>query len=77
MSVSHQSAEELAQNMVDAGCAEEMITYFMACLHKGDKSGGLRLLEERRTELLCEIHKEQSCIEFLEKAIRRIGKASK
>lgn len=69
--------EELTQNMVDAGCAEEMITCFMSCLNKGDKSGGLRLLQERRAELLCEIHREQSCIEFLEEALKGIGKASK
>ena len=69
--------DELTQNMIDAGCTEEMITCFMSCLHNGDKSGVLCLLEERRAELLCEIHREQSCIEFLEEAINGIRKMSK
>ena len=64
-----QDAEELTQNMVDAGCTEEMITCFMSCLQKGDKSGGLCLLEEQRQELLHEIHGEQSCIEFLDEQL--------
>ena len=77
MFVGYQTEKKLVQNMVDAGCTEEMITCFMSCLHKGDKSKGLCLLEERRAELLCEIHREQSCIEFLEEVINGIKKMSK
>ena len=77
MFIGYQTEENLVQNMVDAGCTEEMITCFMSCLRKGDKSGGLCLLEERRAELLCKIHREQSCIEFLEKIIKEIRKVSK
>ena len=72
-----QSEDELIQNMIDAGCTEEMVTCFMSCLRNGDKSGVLCLLEERRAELLCEIHREQSCIEFLEEVISGLRKMSK
>ena len=72
-----QIEDELTQNMIDAGCTEEMITCFMACLRNGDKSGVLCLLEERRAELLREIHREQSCIEFLEEVISGLRKMSK
>ena len=77
MFVGYQTEEKLVQNMVDAGCTEEMITCFISYLHEGDKAKGLCLLEERRAELLCEIHREQSCIEFLEEVINGIKKMSK
>lgn len=62
----YQNTEELTHNLIDAGCSETMITCFLSCLFNGDKAGSLRQLEERRSELLEEIHKEQSCIEFLD-----------
>ena len=77
MFIGYPTEEELAQNMMDAGCTEEMLTCFMSCLRNGDMSGVLCLLEERRAELLCEIHREQSCIEFLEEAINGIREMSK
>ena len=77
MFAGYQIEDELTHNMIDAGCTEEMITCFISYLHEGDKSKGLCLLEERRAELLCEIHREQSCIEFLEEVINGIKKMSK
>lgn len=65
----YQNTEELTQNMMDAGCSEEMIACLLSCLLHGDKAGGLCQLEERRAELLDEIHKEQSCIEFLDELL--------
>ena len=38
-------------------------------LRYGDKAGGLYRLEAQRVELLDEIHKEQSCIEFLDELL--------
>ena len=77
MFAGYQIEDELTHNMIDAGCTEEMITCFISCLRNGDKSGVLYLLEERRAELLCEIHGEQSCIEFLEETLNEIRKMSK
>ena len=65
----YQNTEELTRNLIDAGCSETTITCFLSCLFNGDKAGSLRQLEERRTELLHEIHKDQFCIEFLDEQL--------
>ena len=65
----YQNTEELTHNLIDAGCSDAMITCFLSCLSRGDKAGSLKRLEEWRTELLREIHKDQSCIEFLDKQL--------
>ena len=65
----YQNTEELIRNLIDAGCSDAMITCFLDCLFNGDKAGGLKRLEEWRTELLREIHKDQSCIEFLDEQL--------
>lgn len=67
-----QNAEELTQNMADAGCTEEMIAGFLSCLQRGDKAEGLCLLEGQRQELLHEIHRERSCIEFLDEQLNSL-----
>ena len=65
----YQNTEELTRNFIDAGCSKTMITCFLSCLSRGDKAGSLKRLEEWRTELLREIHKDQSCIEFLDEQL--------
>ena len=66
MFTGYQSAEELTQNLIDAGCSEELITYLVSCLSDGNKEEALCRLEVRRAELLHDIHKEQSDIEYLD-----------
>ena len=66
----YQNMEELTRNLIDVGCSEVIITCFLACLFNGDKAGSLDYLEKWRTKLLEEIHKEQSCIEFLDEQFR-------
>ena len=65
----YQNTEELAHNLIDAGCSETMISCLLDCLLDGDMAGGLKQLEERRTELLHEIHEDQSCIELLDEQL--------
>ena len=65
----YQNTEELTHNLKDAGCSETMITYFLDCMFSGDKAGGLKRLEEWRSELLEEIHKEQSYIKLLDEQL--------
>lgn len=69
MFTGYQNAEELTQNLTDAGCSEAMIRCFLSYLHRGDKAGCICRLEERRAELLHKIHKEQSCLEILDSLI--------
>ena len=65
----YQNTEELTHNLIDVGCSETLITYFLDCMFSGDKAGGLKRLEEWRSELLEEIHKEQSYIELLDEQL--------
>ena len=65
----YRNTEELTGNLIDAGCSETMISCLLDCLLGGDMAGGLKRLEERRTELLHEIHEDQSCIEFLDEQL--------
>ena len=51
----YQTEEELIQNMVDAGCEEETVASVLTCLKQG-----------QREMLLDGIHRDQSCIEFLD-----------
>ena len=66
MFTGYQSAEELTQNLIDAGCSEELITCLVSCLSDGNKEEALCRLGVRRAELLHDIHKEQSDIEYLD-----------
>ena len=72
MFTGYQSTEELTQNLIDVGCGEEMIACLISCLLDGNKEEGLCRLEERRTELLHNIHKEQADIEYLDELLDRL-----
>ena len=73
----YQNTEELTRNLIDAGCSETMIACLLSCLCSGDKAGSLNYLEKWRTELLEEIHKGQSCIEFLDEQLYSLRGQSK
>ena len=66
MFTGYQSTEELTQNLIDAGCSEELVTCLVSCLSDGNKEEALCRLGARRAELLHDIHKEQSDIEYLD-----------
>lgn len=69
MFTGYQSIEELTQNLIDAGCSEEMIACLVSCLLDGDKEEGLCRLEVRRSELLRDIHKKHSGIAYLDELL--------
>lgn len=69
----YQTAEELIQNLIDAGCREEMIETLLSCLLGGNKEEGLSRLAQRRAELLDDIHKEQAYIAFLDGLLLDVG----
>ncbi len=62
----YQTEEQLIQNMVDAGCEEDLVSSVLICLKQGQKKKGLLLLQGQRKMLLDGIHRDQSCIEFLD-----------
>ena len=57
---------------MDAGCSEDTIESFLSCLLNGDKAESLCCLQEQRSELLEEIHKDKSFIELLDKLILKL-----
>ena len=69
MFTGYQSTEELTQNLIDAGCDEEMISVLLSCLSNGNQAECLCLLEKRREEILRGIHKEQANIEYLDELL--------
>lgn len=71
-----QSTEELTQNLIDAGCSEDIIESFLSCLMNGDKEESLCRLQEQRSELLEEIHKDKSCIELLDELILKLRRSN-
>ena len=77
MFTGYQSTEELTQNLIDAGCSKEMIASLLSCLLDGNKEEGLCRLEERRAELLNDIHKEQSGIEYLDELLDSLREKNK
>ena len=77
MFAGYQHTEELTQNLIDAGCSEEMIACLVSCLLDGNKEEGLCRLEERRAELLHDIHKEQSGIEYLDELLDSLREKTK
>lgn len=70
----YRTEEELIQNMVDAGCKEETVAGVLACLKQGQKKKGILLLQGQRKTLLDGIHKDQSCIAYLDGVLDRMRK---
>ena len=77
MFTGYQTTEELAQNLIDAGCGEEMISCLLSCLLEGDKAEGLCRLEERRSELLDDIHRERSNLAYLDELLAGLREQAK
>lgn len=70
----YQTEEELIQNMADAGCKEKMAADVLNCLKQGQKKKGLLLLQGQRKTLLDGIHRNQSCIDYLDDVLGGIRK---
>ncbi len=70
----YQTEEQLIQNMIDAGCEEDMVASVLICLKQGQKKKGLLLLQGQRKMLLNGIHRNQLCIEFLDDVLSGMQK---
>ena len=70
----YQTEDELIQNMIDAGCKEETVTGVLTFLKQGQEKKGLLLLQGQRKMLLDGIHKNQSCIAFLDEVLCEMRK---
>lgn len=64
----------IVQNLIDAGCGQELIAEFMDNLRKDNISKDLKLLEAHRRILLDNLHKEQKRIDCLDYLVYKMTK---
>lgn len=60
--------DELLQNLIDAGCSEEMIAKFMCYYNSCNKQGQLCVLNCQRKKLLEQLHEKKQeidCLDYL------------
>lgn len=62
----YRTEEDLIQNLKDADCDQSTIQIFLADLHGGEPSQGIRLLEKHRCALLDVLHQTQKRIDCLD-----------
>ncbi len=72
MNVNDENA--LVQNLLDAGCGQELITEFMDDFRKENIPKSLKLLAAHRRLLLDNLHKEQKRINCLDYLVYRMTK---
>ena len=65
----YQTEAELIQNMADAGCREDTVADILFYFKQGQKKKGLLLLQKQREALLEGIHRDRSCIGFLDNVL--------
>lgn len=66
----------IVQNLIDAGCGQELIAEFMADLRKENISKDLKLLAAHRRSLLDNLHKEQKRIDCLDYLVYKMTKGN-
>lgn len=64
----------IVQNLIDAGCGQELITEFMEDFRKENISKDLKLLAAHRRSLLDNLHKEQKRIDCLDYLVYKMTK---
>ena len=68
------------QNLIDAGCDDQMTESCMACFNEGNMAKMLPALAAHRQALLDELHREQKridCLDYLVYTIQRDEKRKK
>ena len=64
----------IVQNLIDAGCGQELIAEFMEDFRKENISKDLKLLAAHRRSLLDNLHKEQKRIDCLDYLVYKMTK---
>ncbi len=60
------SIDAITQNLRDAGCPEDFIKRFLACLTHGTPAEQERMLERERRCILEKVHDEQKKLEYFD-----------
>ncbi len=69
--------ESVKENLIDAGCTEELISEYESCADCGDEKKCMKLLEKHRRALLDEVHTGQKKIDCLDYLIYKKNKEKK
>lgn len=72
--VSYGSRKAVIQNLIDAGCTQEMAEYIMIQLDEDDIEALLKALEQHRSCLLSLVHEKEKqidCLDYLVYQIKR------
>lgn len=64
----------IVQNLIDAGCGQELIAEFMEGFRKENISKNIKLLAAHRRSLLDNLHKEQKRIDCLDYLVYKMTK---
>lgn len=73
------TVEEIRQNLIDAGCDDQLIQSYMTAMQENDRHKCTRLLEGWRRALLDEIHggeKRLDCLDYLRYQLQKEQKKS-
>lgn len=71
---SYDGEEAVIQNMKDAGCGQDTIENWLACIAQGNKKELLNLLDAHRESILSKVHEEEKQIGCLDYLVFQIGR---
>lgn len=72
--VSYGSRKAVIQNLIDAGCTQEMVEHIMVQMDEDDIEALLKILEQHRSCLLSLVHEKEKqidCLDYLVYQIKR------
>lgn len=72
--MSEYNENAIVQNLIDAGCGQELISEFIEELRCDNISGDLMLLQKHRRSLLDNLHREQKRIDCLDYLVYKMTK---
>ncbi|MBQ6755993.1 MAG: hypothetical protein IJP43_03485 [Oscillospiraceae bacterium] len=67
---------EIRQTLIDAGCDEELCRHYLEKHLRGERQDELRLLRQRRAEIMEEIHRHSRELDCLDHLIYRFHAAN-
>ena len=69
-----ENTDAVIQNLKDAGCDDETVTWFLKMTECGEQQEQLKLLEKQRRSLLEQVHKNEKQIDCLDYLVFKMKK---
>lgn len=64
----------IVSTLIDAGCDEAKISYFLSLYEKNEFKKQIKFLSEHRKKLLDKVHQENKCIDCLDYLVNSLKK---